>query len=630
MKRLNKLKLLLVALVSVFSISMANAQCSASFTTTDLGGGNFSFNNTSTGNSLFSSWDFGDGNYASTVNAQNTYLYNGAYSVCLTIYDSITQCSSTFCDSILVSGTANPCTTFASFSFVDNGNGNFSFTNTSAGNNAYQWSFGDGNNSSTASPNHTYSANGTYTVNLMAYDLLDSNCSDSYVATITVNGIGGSGCNYTVTAVDSLGTDIYFFVSPWSGTSSYFWDFGDGTTSTNSGPIHTYAAPGTYYYCVTIDSCPPICDSVIVTYGNPPCNLVASFISTDNGNGNYSFTSSVTGGTAPYLYSWNFGGGNTNTTANPNYTFPSNGVYSPTLLVTDANGCTSVVYDSIVVATNSPCNINASFTFTDNGNGNYSFTNTSTSNVNSHIWNFGDGTSSPFWSPNHTFTANGTFVVGLHVLDSSGQCADYYLATITVTGVTNPVPCQAGFIIYADSTGNGVTVINSSTGNNLTYFWDFGDGNTSTLQFPNYTYTANGPFSLCLTVDNGAGCTSTYCDSIGSNGVVMKQTGFNINVISPTTTTAINEGIDLVSELNTYPNPATDKVTIEINLNDQTQVEVLVIDLVGNIVANITNQEMNSGLNKIQWNTSDIANGVYLLNVKTNNNTKINKLVINK
>ena len=117
-------------------------------------------------------------------------------------------------------------------------------------------------------------------------------------------------------------------------------------------------------------------------------------------------------------------------------------------------------------------------------------------------WAFGDGTTSTQANPNHTFNANGTYAVVLTINDSTtNSCVDYYMETIVVTGVPNPAQCVAGFTMYPDA--SDVTLINSSTGSNLSYLWDFGDGATSTQQFPSHTYATSGNYYLCLTVDDG-------------------------------------------------------------------------------------------------------------------------------
>ena len=362
--------------------------------------------------------------------------------------------------------------------------------------------------------------------------------------TFVIIGLGNlnAQCNYNVFAVDSLNPPGIDFFSNTTGTT-YFWDFGDGNTSTQQFPTHIYASPGTYYYCLSIDSCPPVCDSVQVTVNNP-------------------------------------------------------------------------------------CNINAGFNFTDNGGGNFIFTSTATGNISNHYWNFGDGNTSTQINPSHTYATNGSFPVQQIVYDSSNNCIDMTVLTITVTGVSNPVSCNAAFVVIPDSNSSNVTVLNTSTGNNLSYFWDFGDGNTSTLAYPSYTYTTPGPFWLCLTV-TGGNCTSTYCDSINSGGTVLKQTGFTVNVQAHTGT-GLNENVNIISELNTYPNPVKNQLTIELNLTQQTNLNITITDVLGNIIDVIDDSNLPSGTNKLYWNTNKVSNGIYLLQINGENTNEVKKLIINK
>lgn len=213
------------------------------------------------------------------------------------------------------------------------------------------------------------------------------------------------------------------------------------------------------------------------------------------------------------------------------------------------------------------CNSLSDFTVLDNGNGNYSFSNNSTGNYNKIHWAFGDGSTSNSLSPNHTFNANGNYVVVLTVADTTNgpNCFNYYTDSITVTNSPNQPACNSGFVIIPDTTGNGnLTIINSSTGTNLDYLWDFGDGTLSSLETPNHTYSSFGPFNLCLTVEDNLGCSSTYCDSIGINGTMMKTGGgFTINVVS-TNDNSLNVANEysLQPSLRIYPNPTSDKLFI--------------------------------------------------------------------
>ncbi|MFL3663982.1 MAG: SBBP repeat-containing protein [Flavobacteriales bacterium] len=291
-----------------------------------------------------------------------------------------------------------------------------------------------------------------------------------------------------------------------------------------------------------------------------------------------------------------------------------------------ANGCDSVVTLNLTIN-----NLNASYTSIDNGGGNYTFTNTSTGNFTQPHWAFGDGNTSVTTSPNHTFSANGTYVVVLTINDSTtnNTCMDYYLDTLVVTGVVNPVPCAAGFVMYPDG-NNNVTVVNSSTGNNLSYFWDFGDGDTSTMQFPSHTYATAGPFYLCLTVNDGVSCVDMYCDSIGINGVLFnKQTGFSINVIAPPVVVGVSEQEALATEVIIYPNPTKDEFTIELKNNSSSPsgrlggASVNIVNIEGKVV--YSNAAVNS--NKLTIDAAAWSKGVYSIQILNDNQTITKKIV---
>ena len=466
------------------------------------------------------------------------------------------------------------------------------------------------------------------------------------VALMSIVSIGTANAQCTASFTgNDLGNGDFAFsgtVTPASNNASFFWDLGDGNTGTQQNYTHTYNSGGTYYVCLTVTDSSAMggsgctttfCDSILVSGGTtPPCN--ASFTYNGNGNGSVSFAGTPAGN---YYYHWDLGDGNYGSNQNYTHTYANAGTYVVCLTINDTvfgGTCTSTFCDTVVASGggNPPCNIVAGISMVDNGQGNYTFTSTSTGNVSDNVWGFGDGTSDVGSSVSHTFAANGTYVISLLSTDSNAffGCYDYATMTIVVTGVINPVSCQAGFVMFLDSATNGVIVVNSSTGNNLSYLWDFGDGNTSTLPYPSYTYNSNGPFNLCLTVDDGNNCVSTYCDSIGSNGIVLKgASGFSFNTTNPEGTVGVAE-MDNVANLEVYPNPVSNNVNIEFNLTEQTNVTVSITDLLGKTIASVVSEEMNAGNNQINYATSAIPNGVYLLKINTENTLQVRKMVVNK
>jgi photosystem II stability/assembly factor-like uncharacterized protein len=252
------------------------------------------------------------------------------------------------------------------------------------------------------------------------------------------------------------------------------------------------------------------------------------------------------------------------------------------------------------------CNLNAAFTFQDNGGGNYSFTNSSIGNFNESYWAFGDGSTARSRDTSHTFAANGQFVVVLAIQNSSipGGCFDYFLDTLNVSGVTNSAICQAAFVIYPDSSSSNLNIVNSSIGSNLSYSWDFGDGSpVSNLAFPSHSYTASGPFNLCLTVDDGISCVSTYCDSIQKSGVRFnKSAGFTINVIPNLTTSLDKQGLSK-DDINVYPIPTKSLLFIKGSSKDHLY---QIISLSGKVI-------LESRLDAKQIDVSALSSGIYLL-----------------
>ena len=306
--------------------------------------------------------------------------------------------------------------------------------------------------------------------------------------------------------------------------------------------------------------------------------------------------------------------------------FNVTGPYSLLPLDLDLDGDLDIVCgkdneDKIVWYENSVfCVGEPSFTTVNNGNGNYTFTNTSLGNPSISHWAFGDGTTSSLLDPNHTFTTNGTFEVVLTMTDTTvldgDECFDYIIDTINVTGVSSPLVCHAGYVLYPDTGINNVTIVNTATGSNLTYLWDFGDGNTSALQNPSNTYATAGPFYLCLTVDDGAGCIDQYCDSIGANGVVFKAGGFTINVIGSPIITGVDD-VEIDEELMIYPNPTSTQLTIDTELKIE---RISVTDITGKIINSFTRK-----INTI--NVEDLSDGIYFIIIEGVNQSIVRKFV---
>ena len=116
------------------------------------------------------------------------------------------------------------------------------------------------------------------------------------------------------------------------------------------------------------------------------------------------------------------------------------------------------------------------------------FINESLGNVETLLWDFGDGQTSTEEHPIHVYSESGTHVVRLWVANDGG--GDYH----TVTIITVDPPPSIGFNFAI----GGYTVYFTNLSNTSSYLWDFGDGQTSTAKDPKHTYTITGDYTVTL------------------------------------------------------------------------------------------------------------------------------------
>lgn len=207
------------------------------------------FNDLSTGSPDSYFWDFGDGTVSNEINPVHTWQFSGTYQVCLSIFNSLTLCESTYCDFINVGNTLPDCV--ADYTYQQLEGNTYSFTNLSTGLiDDVIWDFGDGTPfSHETNPVHTWQQAGIYQVCLAVISNY-TGCQDVLCIDITV-GDTISACQAAFSVrLDSIPGNInhYWFIDESSGQNitNWFWDFGDGTISFMQHPEHTFAESGTY------------------------------------------------------------------------------------------------------------------------------------------------------------------------------------------------------------------------------------------------------------------------------------------------------------------------------------------------------------------------------------------------
>ncbi len=224
----------------------------ASFTYTQ-NNGVVTFSNTSTGTLTGTSyyWQFAGSTATSTLNSPtHTFAANGIYTVSINADNSI-NCGSWIVQTVTVNSI---CNINAHFTYTLGSNGLVNFNDLSTGTSStttYNWMFGNGATSNVRSPSHTYTSNGTYSVYLFVNNNSTGYCVDSLNLPITISNIASSPCFITSAFTHTLATNgQVHFTNLSTGTSSittYLWNFGNGFTSTNQSPSHTYNNGGTHY-----------------------------------------------------------------------------------------------------------------------------------------------------------------------------------------------------------------------------------------------------------------------------------------------------------------------------------------------------------------------------------------------
>ncbi|MEN9522575.1 MAG: hypothetical protein RL065_952 [Bacteroidota bacterium] len=218
--------------------------------------------------------------------------------------------------------------------------------------------------------------------------------------------------------------------------------------------------------------------------------------------------------------------------------------------------------------------------------------------------------------------APGTYNVCIYIQDSVNQsCMDTFCQTITVTNPQTP-SCQASFSIWPDSLNTGVYYgynNSTTTGSNAVYTWSWGDGSTSTGQYPSHTYALAGTYTICLSITatgGGAMCTDTFC----LTQIVARMKGGNaihsITILDPNAPNGINNLVAL-SKLSVYPNPATSELNIEVKGEKIEAVKI----------TSINGQIMNSEFAANKINISNLSSSVYFVEVKTSNNIYRTKFI---
>ena len=313
-----------------------------------------------------------------------------------------------------------------------------------------------------------------------------------------------------------------------SGGAGYAWNFGDGTTSTQQNPAHTYTAIGTYTIHLVVTTGAGCVDSIThsIQIVQPP-SVSFSMNSTPASHCPPVITTFTNNSSGFSILSqhWDFGNGNSFNGANPPaQTFPQGTLGDTTyyIVLSDSNLCGVITYtDSVLVhpipIANFGCSIVGCSPFHN------TFLNVTTGNALNYSWNFGDGSTLNTTSAasfNHTFTTGLNDTTYLITLTASNACGtDTAAHAITVhpnqiTVIANASPLQgcAPLTVNFNATQFGASVIG----------WNFGNGTFSNNLNASTIYNTPGTYQAYF-----------YAGNTGNGGCSQDTIPFMIQVGGP-------------------------------------------------------------------------------------------------
>lgn len=610
-------------------------------------------------------WDMGDGTTYSTQAVNHTYATSGTYGICVVGFDA-TGCMDSLCFAVTVGGSGGgggSCMALAGY--INNPFNIYSvdFSGSALGGTApytYFWDFGDGTTSTAQSPNHVYVQTGQYTACLTITDATGCTSTDCQIVHITTS----TPCTTSITATVSPTNPLtYTFTSANANNPNidYLWDFGDGAIdSMNSTVTHTYPQPGTYYPCLFeidyLTGCVATdCQTIVVgggapcqaaiTYNNMPGLLTVDFFGTSTG-------------VAPFTYAWDFGDNNTSTLQNPTHTYSTSAtgpvIYNVTLTVTDANGCTSVVTETV-------------FIFGGNGSG----------QISGYLWkdtmNFtpADGlvylieydslnggtltaidtvqTQQGFFDFQNV--PMGLYLIKAALLPTDADYANYlptyfiqslswanaqyfgpapfglpafidiqliqgnnpggpgFIGGLVVNGAGRPVTGDVTLVedILDMEPMEGVSVLLLDANNNaVTHTTTAADGSYS------FSNIAMGVYNVHVEEVGKI----TYDAEITIDAANLNHTDVHFTVHDNMVTTTGVYDIANVESFQVFPNPVSETANVQIRLNESMDATLTVTNLMGQVMIN-QNMRLNAGDNTFVVEMSDLPAGLYLLSVKS-------------
>lgn len=422
----------------------------------------------------------------------------------------------------------------------------------------YNWNFGNGDSSNLENPKERYITTGSHDIHLSCKS--DSGCVHDTTHSIAVYPLPQPNFHFTMTCGGNLlhYYDSTTIESPFA-IISRFWDFGNGITSTTAtDTVISYASAGQYISKIIAQSNAGCIDSISQSLFINNIDT-ASFTATDVCLGDSTeFSNTSTHSGSGYNFIYIYDDNDSSFTENPKHQFSTIGIHTTQLIIEYNSG---LCRDS--ASTNHTVSSSPYINFGDTIESCDSYTLDAQNSGSSYLWNNGSTgqtqqiTNTGTYTVSITNSNSCTFIDSIFVIiyqsptpnlgSDTSVCTNYVLDagyngsaflwntgqssqsivvdssgiysvsitnnnnctgsdTINITVLPQPV---AQFSIDNACLNQESTFINNSSissGSITGYIWDFGDGNSSILQNPSYTFANDTTYNIWLKISSNYGC----------------------------------------------------------------------------------------------------------------------------
>ena len=456
-------------------------------------------------------WNFGDGIQSITINPIHEYVNTTLNDTVFTaqLIASSANCVDTAFKDIVIH--PQPIAFFEIDSIINCYPVEALIHNSTQGASTYIWDYGDGQSSTNDQEFHSVVYTNTNpipidrTITMVATS--ENGCVDQYSQILTVLPALNVDVSFDTVACNPLTIVVE---NNTVGALYHFWQFGDGFFDNVAEPVHTYnnfiqgdsiyqleyvargyeGCADTLYQDMYVLQEPEAIFTVTPTNQTYPDATVSIIDLSNAGN---------------VTYTWTLGDGEISNDPNLNeYTYDTWGIYTINLTL-DNGSCSSSAEQMIQIAAPVPI-----ADFIGGGEGCepmvVHFTNLSLY-ASSYVWDFGDGGQSNLENPTYTYYNAGDYTVSLTAIGEGGENTVQHIDSVHVYPQAFAYFTPSKTTVYIPN--DPITFFNISQ-NATDYFWDFGDGLTSTEENPVHFYTEMGNFTVTLEANNEFNCPNTY------------------------------------------------------------------------------------------------------------------------